>query len=155
MSIEGEIPRLKERGKVLRMKKRKRRTLNEIRKIREEVLATVNRVGQITLSQLVGEHGENIGVKDTPSDKNLVKKQLDRLARQNQLEFVKMGRDLVAKPNPAEETSKAAEVLGSEPPAAGNDLSVIRAYAVQVEEFAKTLQGQIRTLVRMVEKATE
>ncbi len=137
------------------MKKRKRRTLNEIRKIREQLLETVNSVGRITLSQLVGEHGAKIGVKDTPSDKNLVKKQLDLLAKNDEIEFVKVGRDLVANPMP-EETPGAGD--GSE--AALNmliptDLSVIRAYAVQVEEFAKTLQTQIRTLVRMVEKANE
>ncbi len=138
------------------MKKRKRRTLNEIRKIREELLSTVNRVGQITLSQLVGEHGESIGVKDTPSDKNLVKKQLDHLAKLNQLDFVKMGRDLVAKPKESEAAAAPAAAAADAPgeaAASTSDLSVIRAYAVQVEEFAKTLQGQIRTLVRMVEKA--
>ncbi len=135
------------------MKKRKRRTLNEIRKIREQLLETVNSVGRITLSQLVGEHGAKIGVKDTPSDKNLVKKQLDLLAKGDEIEFVKVGRDLVANPMPEESPGTgdgdAANLL------IPTDLSVIRAYAVQVEEFAKTLQAQIRTLVRMVEKANE
>ncbi len=138
------------------MKKRKRRTLNEIRKIREQLLETVNSVGRITLSQLVGEHGAKIGVKDTPSDKNLVKKQLDLLAKGDEIEFVKVGRDLVANPMPEEAPGTGD---GSDAAFADmlipTDLSVIRAYAVQVEEFAKTLQTQIRTLVRMVEKANE
>jgi len=136
------------------MKKRKRRTLNEIRKIREQLLETVNSVGRITLSQLVGEHGAKIGVKDTPSDKNLVKKQLDLLAKGSEIEFVKVGRDLVANPMPEESAGSGSN--GSEgglDMMVPTDLSVIRAYAVQVEEFAKTLQTQIRTLVRMVEKA--
>lgn len=135
------------------MKKRKRRTLNEIRAIREQVLETVNSKGQITLSQLVGEHGEEIGVKNTPSDKNLVKKQLDRLAKSEKINFVKMGRDLVAQAIEPETAGAAGELSDNGFEKA--DLSVIRAYAVQVEEFAKTLQGQIRTLVRMVEKATD
>ena len=143
------------------MKKRKRRTLNEIRKIREELLATVNRVGQMTLSQLVGDHGDRIGVKDTPSDKNLVKKQLDQLAKRDKLEFVKIGRDLVARPTETAEAAAPAPALvaGPAPPsttgAAETNLSVIRAYAVQVEEFAKTLNGMVRTLARMVAKAAE
>ncbi len=129
------------------MNKRKRRTLNEIRKIRELLHVAVEDAGTITLSQLVGKHGSRIGVKNTPSDKNLVKKQLDQLAKEGKIEFVKIGRDLVAKK--LEESNGAGGI-----PEGPLDLAVIRAYAVQVEEFAKTLQGQIRTLVRMVEKAT-
>lgn len=128
------------------MNKRKRRTLNEIRKIRELLHETVEGAGTITLSQLVGKHGGRIGVRNTPSDKNLVKKQLDQLAKEDKIEFVKIGRDLVAK---AKESNGDADL-----PEGPLDLGVIRAYAVQVEEFAKTLQGQIRTLVRMVEKAS-
>ncbi len=127
------------------MTKRKRRTLNEIRQIREQLHVTVEDAGTITLSQLVGKHGGKIGVKNTPSDKNLVKKQLDQLAKDGKIEFVKMGRDLVAKALTANGDGGVPE--------GPLDLAVIRAYAVQVEEFAKTLQGQIRTLVRMVEKA--
>lgn len=130
------------------MIKRRRRTLNEIRKIRELLHVTVEDAGTITLSQLVGRHGGRIGVKNTPSDKNLVKKQLDQLAKEGKIEFVKVGRDLVAKAKPDSNGD------GPALPEGPLDLAVVRAYAVQVEEFAKTLQGQIRTLVRMVEKAS-
>ena len=144
------------------MKKRNRRTLNEIRSIRQQLLTTVGQHGRLTLSQLVGEHGESIGVRNTPSDKNLVKKQLDRLAKSGRIDFVKVGRDLVAKAQREESASSEIRTGESFPATAtsGNgqrgtdsDLAVIRAYAIQLEEFAKTLQGQIRTLVRMVEKA--
>ncbi len=133
-------------------KKRKRRTLKEIRVIREGLLKTVNAAETVTLSQLVSDHGSTIGVRNTPSDKNLVKKQLDRLAKSGQIEFVKVGRDLVARtPSASSQEGELALASSNGRP----NLAVIRSYAILLEEVAKTLQGQIRTLIRMVEKATE
>ena len=123
------------------MDKRRRRTLVEIRQIRDQVKSMVDKHGELTLSQLVGRYGNLLGVRDTPSDKNLVKKQLDRLSSSGEIDFTKVGRDLVAK----SQSEVAEEPQG--PPS----LSALRTYARQVEEFAKTLQNQVKTLVRMVE----
>ncbi|MFQ5738042.1 MAG: hypothetical protein ACE5JX_03445 [Acidobacteriota bacterium] len=144
------------------MKKRKRRTLSEIRNIREQLLIAVEQDGKVTLSQLVARHGIKIGVKNTPSDRNLVKKQLDQLAQTNQIQFGKVGRDLVAQSRTQrpETAVKSPPVVAAAAPAPAPvqqvppaNLSAIRAYAVQLEEFAKTLTAEIQTLVRMVEKA--
>ncbi len=123
------------------MDKRRRRTLVEIRQIRDQVKSMVDKHGELTLSQLVGRYGNLLGVRDTPSDKNLVKKQLDRLSSSGEIDFTKVGRDLVAKTR--------SETV--EEPQGPPSLSALRTYARQVEEFAKTLQNQVKTLVRMVE----
>ncbi len=122
------------------MKKRSRRTLVEIRQIRDQAKAMVDKHGELTLSQLIGLYGSSLGVRDTPSDKNLVKKQLDRLAGSGEIDFLKVGRDLVAK-------TKSDSVEESQDPPS---LAALRIYALQVEEFSKTLQSQVRTLGRMV-----
>ena len=123
------------------MDKRRRRTLVEIRQIRDQVKSMVDKHGELTLSQLVGRYGNLLGVRDSPSDKNLVKKQLDRLSSAGEIDFQKVGRDLVARSR----SEAPVEVQG--PPS----LNALRTYARQVEEFAKTLQNQVKTLVRMVE----
>ena len=91
-------------------------------------------------------------MQNTASDKNLVKRQLDQLAREGALELRRDGRDLVARGvarrPPAPEAAPVAETRHT-----ADDLDVIRAYARQLEEFSRTLQDQISTLVRMVEKA--
>ena len=108
--------------------------------------------GKISLTDLVAKYGSEISVQNTASDKNLVKRQLDELAREGALGLQRDGRDLVARVledgRPTTDTVPAAET-----PRTGDDLDVIRAYARQLEEFSRTLQDQISTLVRMVEKA--
>lgn len=147
----------------MQKEKRKRRTLAEIHEIRDQLLSIVERHERLTLSQIVSSFGKVVGVKNTPSDKNLVKKQLDRLAKDGQINFIKTGRDLVAtkrgdRPGSGEaqliQTEEGIQLTQGDRVLAPN-LAAIRAYAQQLDEFARTLQGQIRTLIRMIERATE
>ena len=135
-----------------KMKKRRRRSRSEIQKVRDHFLGAVLGEGKISLTELVAKYGSEINVQNTASDKNLVKRQLDQLAREGVLELRRDGRDLVARASqdghPAPEAAPAAETRHT-----ADDLDVIRAYARQLEEFSRTLQDQISTLVRMVEKA--
>ena len=135
-----------------KMKKRRRRSRREIQKVRDHFLGAVLEEGKISLTELVAKYGSEIKVQNTASDKNLVKRQLDQLAREGALELRRDGRDLVAW------VSKDGHTTPQVAPAAetrhtSDDLDVIRAYARQLEEFSRTLQDQISTLVRMVEKA--
>lgn len=159
------------------MEKRRRRTAKEIRKLRSDLREIVKRERRITLTDLVRDHGSGIGIRDTVSDKNLVKRQLDILASGNDIRFQREGRDLVAsfreklQPAPAPEppppapappaaepvpSPAAAPAAEAAPPPASppSDLAAVRAYALQVEAFAKTLQQQIETLAEMLERAT-
>lgn len=151
------------------MAKRKRRTAREIQRLRDDFLKAIQKEGKITLTNLIQQYGAPLGVKNTPSDKNLVKRQLDRLVKEGLIQFRRQGRDLVAQADGKGETPKARPKTGKPAakktaeaapaaarPAASSrpaDLEVIRAYARQLEEFSRTLQDHIRTLVRMVEKA--
>ncbi len=156
------------------MEKRRRRTAKEIRKLRSDLREIVKRERRITLTDLVRDHGAAIGIRDTVSDKNLVKRQLDILASGNDCRFQREGRDLVAswreKPTPAPAPTPPAAAPAAEPapeptpppaaepaPAAAApsaDLAAIRVYAQQVEAFAKTLQHQLETLAEMLDRAT-
>ena len=123
------------------MDKRNRRTLIEIREIRDQVKSLVDKHGELSLTELVGRYGNRLGVGGTPSEKTLVKKQLDRLATSGEIEFLRVGRDLVAK------TKSDPIEQFQDPPS----LAALRIYACQVQEFSKTLQTQVQTLTRMVE----
>ena len=135
-----------------KMKKRRRRSGSEIQKVRDHFLGAVLGEGKISLTELVAKYGSEINVRNTASDKNLVKRQLDQLSREGALELRRDGRDLVARASedrqPTVEATPAAETHHTP-----DDLDVIRAYARQLEEFSRTLQDQVSTLVRMVEKA--
>ena len=134
------------------MKKRRRRSRSEIQRVRDHFMGAVLEEGKISLTQLVSKYGSEINVQNTASDKNLVKRQLDQLAREGALELRRDGRDLVARASEnGRSTAEAASV--AETRHRSDDLDVIRAYARQLEEFSRTLQDQIGTLVRMVEKA--
>ncbi|HSR69333.1 MAG TPA: hypothetical protein VLU25_15465 [Acidobacteriota bacterium] len=148
-------------------KKRTRRKAAEIEKLRNKILKIVKREKEITLTSLVRQYGASIGIRNTPSDKNLAKRQLDILAKGPDVEFNRQGRDLVARyegqeEKPAEAASESGEAAAPTPVAEalaeGNvpavELDVIQAYARQVEEFSKALQKQIATLVRMVDRAS-
>jgi hypothetical protein len=98
----------------------------------------------------VSDFGLEIGVRDTPSDRNLVRKQLECLAELGTVDLGKAGRNLVV---------RAADGHGGESDASDSQqlsrrvqLAAVKAYAIQLEEFARTLQDQIRALVRMVER---
>jgi hypothetical protein len=98
----------------------------------------------------VSDFGLEIGVRDTPSDRNLVRKQLECLAELGTVDLGKAGRNLVV---------RAPEGHGGESDASDSQqlsrrvqLAAVKAYTIQLEEFAKTLQDQIRALVRMVER---
>jgi len=96
------------------------------------------------------KYGPEVDVKNTPSDKNLIKRQMDQLAARGEIEFRREGRELIAL---APEKYRAAGGLATSFPP--TDLNVIKAYAIQLEEFSRTLQSQISTLVRMIEKSTK
>ena len=114
------------RGEKLgKLKKRRRRSRSEIQKIRDHFLGALLEEGKISL---------------------------DQLAREGALELRRDGRDLVARAGGnGQPTAAAAPVAETRHTA--DDLDVIRAFARQLEEFSRTLQDQISTLVRMVEKA--
>ena len=80
-----------------KLKKRRRRSRSEIQKIRDHFLGAVLEEGKISLTELVSKYGSEINVQNTASDKNLVKRQLDQLAREGALELRRDGRDLVAR----------------------------------------------------------
>lgn len=170
-----------------KMKKRTRRKASEIERLRNKILRIVKKDRRISLTAMVAHYGVQMGVRNTPSDKNLVKRQLDVLAKSGDIDFGRAGRDLVARytgpdvadasigeeqeaaaaPAPAAIAAPApapvlapAAIPAAAPSApavaigSNADLAVIRAYARQVEEFSRTLQDQVATLVRMVEKAS-
>jgi hypothetical protein len=125
-----------------------------VRDVQEHFLSGIKREGRISLTDLISKYGSQVDVKNTPSDKNLVKRQLDQLARSGQIEFRREGRELVAESSSrpsAEELAAQAKQLELPP----TELDVVRAYARQVEDFARTLQEQVTTLVRMIERAEQ
>lgn len=166
----------------LEMKRRNRRSASEVKDVQQRFLEAVKKEGEITLTDLIAKYGEAVNVKNTASDKNLVKRQLSQASKQGVIEFRREGRDLVARvPGRAAAAAapprkaaarrprgrraavrKAAAAPAprptpappAPPPPVPADLAAIRAYAAQLEEFSKTLQHQIATLVRMVEKAS-
>ena len=130
-----------------------------MKKLQDHFLRAVQQEGKISLSGLIEKYGADVDVKNSPSDKNLVKRQMDQLASQGEIEFHRAGRELIAQmpalPGKDEEPKEQLGRGGSgNTPASPADLTVIRAFAVQLEEFSRTLQEQISTLVRMVEKAS-
>lgn len=138
--------------------KRKRRTLSDLNQIRDCLLELVRTKGRMSLSELIEEYAEELCVRNTPSDRSLLKRQLEHLDQKGLLDFVKVGRSLVARNKPdiragiVEEISREpfARSAGMPP-----ELAAIRAYALQLEEFSRALQEQIGVLVRMIEKAAE
>lgn len=159
------------KGRVV-MEKRSRRKASEIEKLRSKMLKIVQRESEITLTNLVRQYGASIGIRDTPSDKNLAKRQLDVLAKDGNIEFNRLGRDLVAKASapageaaaPQYEAPAAGPQAVAAPtlqipaaPAAASatttpELQAIRAYAQQMEAFSKSLQQQLEILIRMVQQ---
>ncbi|MFB3906385.1 MAG: hypothetical protein ACE15E_23320 [Acidobacteriota bacterium] len=128
-----------------------------MKKLQQHFLQGVRQEGRISLSGLIEKYGPEVDVRNTPSDKNLVKRQMDQLAAEGEIQFYRVGRELIAqipqaKSAGAEGQPQPAASTGS--PKSPNDLAVIRAFALQLEEFSRTLQEQISTLVRMVEKAS-
>jgi hypothetical protein len=124
-----------------------------VRDVQEHFLSGIKKEGRISLTELISKYGGEVDVKNTPSDKNLVKRQLDQLARSGQIEFRREGRELVAesaRTESAEELAAQAKPVFEMPPM---ELDVVRAYARQVEDFARTLLDQVSTLVRMIERA--
>ena len=79
------------------MQKRTRRKASEIERLRSKILKVVKKERNITLTDLVRLYGASIGIRDTPSDKNLAKRQLDTLANADHISFKRNGRDLVAR----------------------------------------------------------
>jgi len=140
------------------MKRRKRRSSLEVKKLQDHFLRAVQQEGKISLSGLIEKYGAEVDVKNSPSDKNLVKRQMDQLASEGEIEFHRAGRELIAQmprePEKGEEAEEQTPPVLAEGWRSATDLAVIRAFAVQLEEFSRTLQEQISTLVRMVEKAS-
>lgn len=155
------------------MGKRSRRKASEIDKLRSKMLKIVQRESEITLTSLVRQYGASIGIRDTPSDKNLAKRQLDVLAKNGSIEFNRFGRDLVAKaaapagvqaaPHYAAPAAAQAVAPVVQAPAAGGlaahaatpELQAIRAYANQMGELSNALQQQLQILVRMVDQSAQ
>jgi hypothetical protein len=121
--------------------------------LQDHFLQAIEQEGKVSLTALISKYGPEVDVRNTASDKNLVKRQLDQLAGTGDIEFRREGRELIAQsvPEAADDEAIMAEMAAMR--VGPVDLAVIRAYAVQVEEFSRTLQEQIATLVRMVEKA--
>ncbi|HXK62204.1 MAG TPA: hypothetical protein PLP42_20145 [Acidobacteriota bacterium] len=130
----------------------------EVKRLQEHFFRAVQQEGRISLSNLIAKYGSEVDVHSSASDKNLVKRQMDQLAAQGQIEFHRAGRELIAQlPGRSEKSQTQNSAMAASSPAdltSPVDLAVIRAFAVQVEEFSRTLQEQISTLVRMVEKAS-
>lgn len=122
----------------------------DVKKLQERFLQAVRDEGRISLTGLIMKYGPEVEVKNSASDKNLVKRQMDQLAARGEIEFHREGRELIALA--PEKYRTAGGLAASFPP---TDLNVIKAYAVQLEEFSRTLQAQISTLVRMIEKSTK
>jgi len=137
------------------MNRHRRRTLKDIRNIREQILDLVRQKGRLTLSELMDDYADKIGVRKTASDRHLVKRQLKQLAGEGCVEFVKMGRHLVVRNRLLTEAESKGAGAKSEAHGPSPELEAIRAYAIQLEQFARSLQEQIGTLVRMVDKATK
>lgn len=155
------------------VKKRTRRKASEIERLRAKIFGVIQKENKINLTDLVGLYGSSLGVRDTASDKNLVKRQLDVLADSGRIHFGRDGRNLIARlvASPGAFNSPAAAPMEAAPMAAApaphaeaepvaapdispTDLDVIKAYAAQVEEFSRTLHAQISTLVRMIDRAS-
>jgi hypothetical protein len=140
------------------VKRRKRRSSLEVKKLQEHFYRAVQKEGRISLSGLIENYGPEVDVKNTPSEKNLVKRQMDQLAAEKKIEFQRAGRELIAQmpsqPEKSLGTHEQPGISSAESRQSSADLAVIRAFAVQLEEFSKTLQEQISTLVRMVDKAS-
>jgi len=141
------------------VKRRKRRSSLEVKKLQAHFLQAVQQEGRISLSGLIEKYGTEVDVKNSPSDKNLVKRQMDQLAAEGEIEFHRAGRELIAqmpsRPAKSEDSEEQTlPVSSTDSWQSSAELAVIRAFAVQLEEFSKTLQEQISTLVRMVEKAS-
>ena len=162
---------------------RKRRTAAEIARLREFFFKTVTKAGPITLNQLMASHAKEVGINDSPSGKNLVKRQLSLLAKDNQIEFRRQGRDLLAGPlrarlarrvaaptekkvKPPVASPRPAAQRPLQPPTSRTtkasvasqqqgQLEAIRAYARTVESFSSALQNQVGVLVRIVEKLAD
>ena len=132
------------------MKKRKRRSSMDVKKLQERFLQAVRDEGRISLTGLIMKYGPEVDVKNSPSDKNLIKRQMDQLAARGEIEFRREGRELIALA--PEKYRASGGMAASLPP---TDLNVIKAFAIQLEEFSGTLQAQISTLVRMIEKSTK
>jgi hypothetical protein len=144
---------------IMAVRRRKRRSSFEVKKLQQHFLQAIQQEGRISLSGLVEKFGAEMDVKNTPSDKNLVKRQMDQLAAEGEIEFYRAGRELIAQMPSQPAKSENAEEHAPPAPSADSfqssaDLAVIRAFAVQLEEFSRTLHEQISTLVRMVEKAS-
>ncbi len=139
-----------------------RRKAAETQRIGRSVLKIVQTEGKITLTDIISKHGARIGVKHSPNDKALIKRQLSHLAQSGQIQFGREGRNIVAVAT-TQPTSRAASAgAPSSPPASASPVSVpsatapqleaIEAYAEQLQEFGRTLQDQIATLLRMISK---
>ena len=145
------------------MARRTRRKGAEIRRIGRSVLQIVQTEGEITLTDIISKHGARIGVKNSPNDKALIKRQLSQLAKSGQIRFGRKGRNIVAVAA-TKSTGRAAPARVpssspvSAPPALAassatvHQLEAVEAYAEQLQEFARTLQDQIATLLRMISK---
>jgi len=129
-----------------------------VKKLQAHFLEAVQQEGRISLSGLIEKYGADVDVKNSPSDKNLVKRQMDQLAAEGEIEFHRAGRELIAQmpsqPQKREESEQQAAPVPVTDWQSSSELAVIRAFAVQLEEFSRTLQEQISTLVRMVDKAS-
>lgn len=158
------------------MAKRSRRKASEIEKLRNKMLKIVQREGEISLTNMVREYGRSVGVKDTPSDKNLAKRQLDVLAKSGSIRFERHGRELIARstgpapqsvpPQPVTAVRQPAAVaavatpgLPAVPPAPATaqasspQLTAIRLYSQHMRDLSSTLEQQVSSLVQMVVQA--
>lgn len=163
------------------MAKRSRRKASEIDKLRNKMLKIVQREGEISLTNMVRQYGASVGVKDTPSDKNLAKRQLDVLAKSGSIRFQRHGRELIARstspappqaaarpvaavPQPAAVAAVATPGLPTAPPpatplaASGQagtpQLAAIRLYTHHMRELSNSLQQQVSGLVQMIVQAS-
>ncbi len=148
------------------MEKRTRRKASEIEKLRNKMLKIVQREGEISLTSLVRQYGASVGIKDSASDKNLAKRQLDILAKSGSISFDRHGRDLIARSaapvgqqaavvQPAMATA-VPSLVSPAPPAGASlpELKAARVYTRHLLDFSKSLQQQVDDLVRMIERAT-
>ena len=155
------------RGSTMKKSKRNRRTKAQIHKIRNKALQTILDQGTITLSQLIVGHGEQLEVRDTPSDRHLLRKQLAALDAEGKIQFSRQGRDLVARSSAGlEATSGVVPELASATAPGGvrvqltvsglpenPELEAIKAYAGQLEALGQILNDQIARLVRMIQES--
>ena len=142
--------------------KRARRSRSQIQDIKSKALETVQNRGTVTLSQLISDHGTALGIRDTVSDRQLLKRQLFTLADEGQIRFSKKGSHLVARSKARrgrrsgaipEVASPVSGEARAEPVVAVSgrpELEAIKAYAAQLEELARTLNDQIARLAKMI-----